>query len=265
MNRFGDSKECSPRKEDMTRSKHERLADARARAVVLLAAVALGAGCSGDGKESAGPERQSTSTVELDGSRDERPIEVAGIKLVPAPRMMHRQCQATATELGYPIFCPRLLPRGARPTHQVCSTVDWSRFMLPGCATRYQWAFSSIEFPTARREGHLVIQASPQRDSPLRFTYMGAPAPTERVVLGRRVGFQGTTGRWVTVPESSSAALGGHALLTWDFGTPTYGVHTYGLGFHGFDADSYALTLAVARSMKLVKPSTACPPGYECG
>jgi hypothetical protein len=200
-------------------------------AVALLAAALLAAGCG------ASPERESLRT------------RVAGVQLVRASATVRSQCERAAQELGYPVPCPGVLPKGSFSTPPV---IEGCRLRLigPGCFQWRRWLAGSIEFPSKVRVSHLVIQGSPRSEPPERFVHGPAWWPGAKVEVVGRERLRGRSAQWIRVPECSGATLGGHLLLMW-----TEDNHTYGVGFHGYDRGARALDLVVANSLTMLAPS----------
>ncbi len=236
--------------------------------------------------------RATTLVLPTPGVRHERPLEilppaalpaarkgtggrlVAGVELVRAPPGVRRQCQVAAGSpripgfgVGFPVPCPGLLPRGARPSHAVCLGRKWSFFVIPSCVPLSAWATGSVDFPAPGRVGHLYLQGAPGSLSPERFVYGLSPPDRGVVRVGKRIVVHGWAARWLIVPEGSRSPFAGHVVLFWRVRTrgPYGGTYTYGVSFHGHDRGAYALALAIARSIMLVPASNVCPPGYTCG
>jgi hypothetical protein len=169
------------------------------------------------------------------------------------------ECRRTAQQIGYPVPCPQLLPRGARTRRLHIPELDNQapRFVGPGgTTTRWsRWASFDLEFPTAGMPseivvGHLVISSSPRPLTIDRFIFGPYQRPG-RVVLDGRSRVGGVTGTWVRVPPGPNrlSRFTEHVVLVW-----TIDGHTYGVGFHGLERPSRELGLEVARSITLVPP-----------
>jgi hypothetical protein len=169
------------------------------------------------------------------------------------------ECRRTAQQIGYPVPCPQLLPRGAQTRRLHIPELDEQapQFVGPGDkATRWRrWATFDLEFPTEGMPpeitvGHLVIASSPRPFTIGRFIFGPYQRPG-RIVLDGTAGVGGVIGTWVRVPPGPNrlSRFSEHIVLVWTI----YG-HTYGLGFHGLERLSRELGLEVARSITLIPP-----------
>jgi hypothetical protein len=218
------------------RADRRRIRGVRTAAMVL--ACLLAAGCSDDG------EQQVSSSAGGVAKRD--------FRLVESPPAVRSQCVMTAKRLGYSVPCPGLLPTYSDPTpvHDPALTdlpfVD--DYVRPGFRGYRKWMFLTVDFPTAVREGHLVISASPHPVDALHFMSL-RPSPYDRIERAAEIRLRGHRAEVVRVLVSDGSIFQRHTLLLW-----TEGGHTYGVGFHGLDKEAARLDLQVARSIRLFRP-----------
>ena len=183
---------------------------------------------------------------------------VEGVRFVPVLHQRSRpgsdvqkDCRRTATAVGFPVPCPRLLPAEAQPTSPgpACPTRYVAMYIHPACVG-HGLAFLSVEWPANRRVGHLVISATQRAFEPRRA--IAAPVPpvaTDTVQIMGATTVRGRHALWLKIPGISSSAYGGHTVLFWKEGG-----HSYLVGFHGHDPAARSLDVVVARTLILVRP-----------
>jgi hypothetical protein len=121
-------------------------------------------------------------------------------------------------------------------------------YVRPGFRGYRRWMFLTVEFPTATREGHLVISASPRPVDAPHFMSL-RPSSDDKLNRVERLRFRGRSGEVVRVLVSDGSIFQRHTVLMW-----TEGGHTYGVGFHGLDKEAEDLNLEVASKIELVGP-----------
>jgi hypothetical protein len=121
-------------------------------------------------------------------------------------------------------------------------------YVRPGFRGYRRWMFLTVEFPTATREGHLVISASPHPVDALHFMSL-RPSSDDKLDRVERLRFRGSSTEVVRVLVSDGSIFQRHTVLMW-----TEGGHTYGVGFHGLDKETEDLNLEVASKIELVGP-----------
>jgi hypothetical protein len=188
---------------------------------------------------------------------------VGGLVLQAAPAIVAQQCAKTANALGYPVPCPRLLPRDVLPTPiagPFANSKKAHEFIHTGYGSFRKFVTEDMSFPAAGTSldvpntgyGHLVISGAPQ-GMDLRHLLYGPSARSNDPV--KPEGFEkvfGVRGEFVRVlPTDSNSIFQFHLVLTWSSGD-----HLYAVGFHRWNEASRALDLAVARSIVLVSPAS---------
>jgi hypothetical protein len=121
-------------------------------------------------------------------------------------------------------------------------------FMRPGFRGYRTWAFLTVDFPSATREGHLVISASPRPVDALHFMSL-RPSRVDKVEQVGTLRLRGHRAAILRVLVSDGSIFQGHTVTLW-----TEGGHTYGVGFHGLDEEAQPLNLRVAATARLVAP-----------
>jgi hypothetical protein len=207
----------------------------------LILALALGAllsgGCSDSGEiaVTAGPPKPSASP------------------LVQASPELHEKCRATANEIGYPVPCPTLVPKGLTATRGIrrCEFDIVGPGGVGRCGRAWRgWVVGSSE----TNDQHLVIVASPRvLRSDAKVVNGPAWYPSARVRRLRSLTINGWRMRAVYVPFGTNAgsAFARHVVLIW-----TVSGHTYGVGFHNVHGlrPTLDLDVALARGIRLVAP-----------
>jgi hypothetical protein len=107
---------------------------------------------------------------------------------------------------------------------------------------------ASVEWPTTRRVGHVVVVGAPRLRTPAQIVDDPAPARSRLSVIGHTT-VRGQRATIVRVGASNGSMFGGHTALIWD-----HAGHTYALGYHGVDANALALDKATAKRLVWVKP-----------
>jgi hypothetical protein len=194
----------------------------------------------------------SCSGEELEAAPTSPSSARSDIHFVQAPHEIQGQCRRTAKRLGYPVPCPRLLPDNSTPTpidDPALRELPYAdEYVRPGFRGYRRWMFLTVEFPTATREGHLVISASPQPVDAHHFMSL-RPSSDDKLDRVERLRFRGSSTEVVRVLVSDGSIFQRHTVLMWPEGG-----HTYGVGFHGLDKEAEGLNLEVASKIELVGP-----------
>jgi hypothetical protein len=196
--------------------------------VLLVAGLALSA-CTG----SRSSQAEQTQTR----------FESKAPRFVPAPKSVRNKCLATAREVGYPVPCPRAVPR-------FLIGVNRTIVATPSNPSWRGWVVGSS---VGGDQQHLVITASPSQTSAVKLVNGPAWYPRARVRVLGSVVIRGVRREIVFVPAQTNdgSSFAHHVVLVW-----TVGRHTYGLGFHVLATRRQALTLdeELARETDLVGP-----------
>ncbi len=189
---------------------------------------------------------------------------IAGIKLVPSlgVRLAQRaiggggvshpsypflhssllkDCRRTARRVHFPVPCPRLLPSDSS------ATLAGMSGLTP--ITMEPWLHKtrvalSIDYYDPLRPGHIAIAAS--RQSVGRLLVAADPRPLSHIRLKHIIHVRCRTAALIFV-KPSSTFFGGHSAVVWNERG-----HTYVVSFHGHDVGAQRLSIAVARSVRLV-------------
>ena len=204
------------------------------------------AGSSRSGPPSPGERTTSGPKTRTHGGGQEK---VAGVLFEPADASVRRQCRRTAATVGYPIFCPRMVPEPNFPTSFGCRPTGGAEDLVgAGCRAFRRWQVTSIDYIGERSEGHGVVQAAPHRVS--YRTFIMGPGVEGEVRI--RVGALRRIGRWrgrdVRVMSAPGSMLDGHTVFLWRARKRTYGV-----GFHGHGATARTLNAYLVRHSNLVE------------
>jgi hypothetical protein len=162
---------------------------------------------------------------------------------VRAPKGVRKQCLTTARAVGYPVPCPRNVPR---------FLVAVSKTIV-GTSSNPSWKGWVVGSSFGAADQHLVITASPSPTSAVKLVNGPLWYPRARVSLLGSVEISGIKREIVFVPPQTNdgSIFAHHIVLVW-----TVGHHTYGLGFHVLTTRRQALSLdeELARATELVGP-----------
>ena len=168
---------------------------------------------------------------------------------MPVPPAFVAQCRSTARALGYPIPCPRRLPKGFARDNDGAGPGCAKSIVCPGTGPWRGWAVGNSGSATQ----HLVITATPQRLSNAAHVVNGPGwSRKERV---RSLGWIAVAGRRMHAvfvsPDTNDSAFVNHVVLIWSVGD-----HTYAVGFHDYPGIEKTLALdeQLARNVVLVGP-----------
>jgi hypothetical protein len=234
-----------------------------AGALAALLAVAGAAGCSGGSAVSPTPRRTEpplSSPSTAAASRSRRGQSIAKVLFVPVALTVRRECEETATAVGYAVPCPTMLPLGMAPTPGVlgCQLAVIGPADLPACggAQWRGWIVGSIQGDAARTDGfqHLALVAAPRVVANPARAIDGPPMiPGSRVEARGVERIGGSTMHWYFVPPDRNIGSGfmDHLVLVWSFSG-----HTYAYGFHVVNtfAQARALDRELARHLVTVEP-----------
>jgi hypothetical protein len=165
---------------------------------------------------------------------------------------MQGYCHKAADDLGYPVLCPRRLPRlldlvpckGPAPREEL-----WGKYCYDYVLDALFRGPSGYRGPFGGTAGHLAIWTiAPGSDFYPRGRLFACPGGGRRERAERLAGHDGY---WWTCPHTAAANLNsGHLAFQW-----TSGQIVYGLSVHTVTEASRQIVRELAAELELVEPS----------